>query len=90
MPPYLRKAPLADVETYYTRLADVGLPLMIQNAPAPVGTPLDAQTLARLLQSHPHIQYVKEETEPILQKIDRLNCAAACLSGIRWCKPLPA
>jgi dihydrodipicolinate synthase/N-acetylneuraminate lyase len=72
MPPYLRKAPAADVETYYRALAQVGLPLMIQNAPAPVGSPLDAQTLARLMQSEPNIAYVKEETDPILQKIGRV------------------
>lgn len=73
MPPYLRKAPIADVEVYYRALADLGLPLMIQNAPAPVGTPLDPAALGRLLHSHPHIAYVKEETEPILQKIARVR-----------------
>jgi len=81
MPPYLRKAPVAEVEVYYRALARFGVPIMIQNAPAPVGTPLDPQALAHLLQSEPDIAYVKEETEPILQKIARVKTLAgdACL-----------
>lgn len=81
MPPYLRKAPSAEVELYYRALAQFGVPVMIQNAPAPVGTPLDIQALTRLLQSEPSIAYIKEETEPILQKIERLKTQAgdACL-----------
>ncbi len=76
MPPYLRKAPAPDVETYYRALAQVGLPVMIQNAPAPIGTPLDPAALARLIQSEPNIAYVKEETEPILQKIAKVRAQA--------------
>ncbi len=76
MPPYLRKAPLPDVEAYYRALAEVGLPVMIQNAPAPIGTPLDPEALARLLESEPNIAYVKEETEPILQKIAQVRTQA--------------
>jgi 4-hydroxy-tetrahydrodipicolinate synthase len=72
MPPYLRKAGKADVETYYRRLAQFKLPVIIQNAPAPVGTPLAPPDLAALLAAEPDIRYVKEETQPILQRITKI------------------
>ena len=40
MPPYLRKASKADLREYYRALAQFDRPLIIQNAPAPIGTPL--------------------------------------------------
>jgi len=73
MPPYLRKASIPGVESYYRQLARVGLPLMIQNAPAPVGTPLSPRALADLLRDEPAIEYIKEETPPILQRISQIR-----------------
>lgn len=73
MPPYLRKAPLREVENYYRQLAKIGIPLMIQNAPAPVGSPLSPQALSELLHTEQAIQYIKEETPPILQKITQIR-----------------
>lgn len=72
MPPYLRKATKPDVEAYYGQIAQVGLPVIIQNAPAPVGTPLSPSELAKLLTDEPDILYVKEETPPILQRITQV------------------
>jgi len=72
MPPYLRKAPKSDVEHYYHELATFGLPVIIQNAPAPVGTPLSPADLANLLKIEPNICYIKEETPPILQRINNI------------------
>lgn len=72
MPPYLRKAPNPEVESYYRALAGLELPLMIQNAPAPVGSPIGPEALAKLLQAEPCIQYIKEEAPPILQRITRI------------------
>ena len=72
MPPYLRKAPKADVEQYYRQLAQFDLPVIIQNAPAPVGTPLSPADLAALLAAEAGIRYVKEETQPILQRITKI------------------
>lgn len=77
MPPYLRKASKPEVEQYYRELASFGLPVMIQNAPAPVGTPLSPADLAALMQSEENIRYIKEETPPILQRISKI----AALSG---------
>ncbi|MBK8023119.1 MAG: dihydrodipicolinate synthase family protein [Chloroflexi bacterium] len=76
MPPYLRKASKPDVEAYYRALAGYGLPVVIQNAPAPVGTPLSPGDLAALLKAEPEIRYVKEETAPILQRISQIRKAA--------------
>jgi len=72
MPPYLRKAPNPEVESYYRALAGLELPLMIQNAPAPVGSPIGAEALAKLMQQEKHIRYIKEEAPPILQRITRI------------------
>lgn len=72
MPPYLRKAPPPDIEAYFCGLAGVGLPVMIQNAPAPVGSPLAPAALVKLMDQEANISYVKEETSPILQKIGQI------------------
>lgn len=72
MPPYLRKAPKSDVEQYYRELASFGLSVIIQNAPAPVGTPLSTPDLANLLAAEENVKYIKEETPPILQRMNKL------------------
>jgi 4-hydroxy-tetrahydrodipicolinate synthase len=72
MPPYLRKAGKADLEAYYLTLAQVGLPVMIQNAPALSGAALSAAEVAGLLNLHPNISYIKEEAPPILQRISQV------------------
>jgi len=72
MPPYLRKAPKPAVREYYRQLANFDRPLIIQNAPAPIGTPLSPRELVELLAAEDNIQYIKEETIPILQHIDQI------------------
>ena len=72
MPPYLRKAPKPAVRDYYRQLAQFDRPLIIQNAPAPIGSPLSPQELVDLLAAEDNIQYIKEETIPILQHINRI------------------
>jgi 4-hydroxy-tetrahydrodipicolinate synthase len=81
MPPYLRKAAKADLREYYRALAQFDRPLIIQNAPAPIGTPLRPRELVDLLAAEDNILYIKEETNPILQHINEIialdtgNCA---------------
>ena len=72
MPPYLRKASKSYVKDYYRALAQFDRPLMIQNAPAPIGTPLSPGELVELMASEPNIAYIKEETIPILQHINQI------------------
>jgi len=81
MPPYLRKASKLDLREYYRALAQFERPLIIQNAPAPIGTPLSPRELVELLATEDNILYIKEETNPILQHISQIialdsgNCA---------------
>lgn len=81
MPPYLRKASKADTVAYFQALAGLGLPLMIQNAPALSNVSLTPGDLADLLKQNANISYVKEEAPPILQRITQVIAAAgdACL-----------
>ena len=76
MPPYLRKPTAREVVHYFTTLGGIGLPLIIQNAPPPIGTPLDARQLAELMATVEAIQYVKEEAAPILHRISSIVAAA--------------
>ena len=81
MPPYLRKASKADLREYYRALAQFERPLIIQNAPSPIGSPLSPSELVDLLAAEDNILYIKEETNPILQHINEIlaldtgNCA---------------
>ena len=72
MPPYLRKASKPAVQDYYRQLANFDRPLIIQNAPAPIGTPLAPRELVELLAAENQISYIKEETTPILQHINQI------------------
>lgn len=72
MPPYLRKASKSAVREYYRQLAKFDRPLIIQNAPAPIGSPLSPGELCELLALEAGIQYIKEETVPILQHISEI------------------
>ena len=72
MPPYLRKAGKDAVRAYYRGLAQFDRPLIIQNAPAPIGSPLSPAELCELLALEADIQYIKEETVPILQHISQI------------------
>lgn len=53
-------------------LEGVDLPVMLQNAPRPVGAGLDSEGIARMIQQLPAIAYVKEETMPSGQHTTRL------------------
>lgn len=65
MPPYVKKASPAEITTYFQVVAaSAGLPVFIQNYPAPIGTPLSASFLAELVQTIDGLEYIKEETSP--------------------------
>lgn len=69
MPPYLRKAGGTVLKDYYRQIADVGLDVIIQNAPGPIGTPLAPPLVQELLSEQSNVSYLKEEVPPILQRI---------------------
>jgi dihydrodipicolinate synthase/N-acetylneuraminate lyase len=63
MPPYVRKASSDEILGYYEAISDAAsLPIFIQNFVAPIGTPLTAAVMARVLREVEHVHYVKEET----------------------------
>ena len=65
MPPYVRKAAGEEVVEYFRIVAGAAeLPVFIQNYQAPVGTPLNAAFLARIVKEVDGVEYVKEETLP--------------------------
>lgn len=63
MPPYIKHCTHDQVVEFYSDLARATrLPICIQNYVAPVGTPLPATLVARLLREIETVVYVKEET----------------------------
>ncbi len=64
----------AAMAEYFRRIhAESGIPIMLQNAPAPMGIGMDLEQVARLAAEVTGIRYVKEETQPSGQRITRLG-----------------
>ncbi len=62
MPPYVTKAGGDALFAYYAAIGRaVETPIVVQNAPGPVGTPMSAALLTRLAREIPSIRYIKEE-----------------------------
>jgi 4-hydroxy-tetrahydrodipicolinate synthase len=57
---------------FYDRMAEAGLPIMLQNAPAPMGSALAIGDVHRLVAAVPAITHVKEENMPCGQRISEL------------------
>ncbi len=72
MPPYhgatLRAEPAAVTAYFETIAAAISIPIMIQDAPMS-GTPLPADSLARLARDIPNVQYAKVESAAAAAKI---------------------
>ncbi len=63
---------------FYAGLAaHADVPVMLQNAPRPMGLGLDAQQVLHILARAPNILYVKEENAPCGQRISALRAAGA-------------
>jgi len=59
---------------FYDRVhREGGLPVMLQNAPAPMGVGLDLPSVALIAKSAEGVRYVKEEAQPSGQRITRLT-----------------
>jgi dihydrodipicolinate synthase/N-acetylneuraminate lyase len=84
MPPYVRKAGPEELIEYYRAVAGAAeLPVFIQNYAAPVGTPMSAAFMARLVQEIDGVEYIKEETIPAGHVItETLAQAGPRLKGI--------
>jgi 4-hydroxy-tetrahydrodipicolinate synthase len=84
MPPHVRKATATEIVAYYRAVAQAAqLPVFIQNFVAPIGTPMSAEFMARLLREVEHVEYVKEETIPAGQVMTELIALAGeALRGV--------
>jgi 4-hydroxy-tetrahydrodipicolinate synthase len=84
MPPYIRHATPDQIVEFYAALARATrLPICIQNYVAPVGTPMSAAFVARLLKEIDTVVYVKEETATAPQVLSGILAAAgAACQGV--------
>ena len=65
VPPASRPGARTDIYGYFAAVAgSTELPLFIQNHEAPLGTPMSAEFVSRMVREIPHIDWVKEETVP--------------------------
>ncbi len=74
-------APLTD---FFRAVAErIGIPIVMQNAPPPVGAGLPIEAMLEVAAAVPGIRYVKEETMPCGQRITRLlDGAPASIEGV--------
>jgi dihydrodipicolinate synthase/N-acetylneuraminate lyase len=64
MPPYVRHPPADEIFDFYASVARAagGLPVWIQDYVAPIGTPMSAALLSRLLSEIEGVDFLKEES----------------------------
>lgn len=73
LPPYVVHDGLAGVARLFRDIAAaVDLPLMLQNAPAPLGSAYGTDAVKALMAEVPQVRYLKEEVMPGGQRITRL------------------
>ncbi|HEY3058885.1 MAG TPA: dihydrodipicolinate synthase family protein [Chloroflexota bacterium] len=85
MPPYVRHAPADEIFDFYVEVARAadGLPVWIQDYVGPVGTPMAASLLTRLLREIPGVDFLKEETAFAPQVMTRVRgLAGDALKGV--------
>ena len=72
-----------EVWTFFARIADIGVPIMLQNAPLPTGSGLPIDVVLDVCKAVPRIEYVKEEALPSGARIAHLrNGAPPTLRGV--------
>lgn len=75
--PHALAKDLDGMASFYARIAACsGLPVMLQNAPAPMGVGLALERVAELARAVPGIRSVKEEAPPSGQRITQLTALA--------------
>ncbi len=64
-PPVSRPAPLPEIYEYYRAIGEaVEIPIFVQNWAGVGGTPMPPDFLVRLVREIPHVEYIKEESQP--------------------------
>ncbi len=78
MPPYVKHPPASEIPDFYAAVAHAGrgLPVWIQNNLGPVGTPMSAELLTRMLRDIPGVSFIKEESENAPQVISQVQAMA--------------
>ena len=94
MPPYVVRDPAPAVAALFERIAAaVDVPLVIQNAPPPLGSAFGTDVVKGLLRRVPAVRYVKEENTPGGQRITQIltdrrrrsrACSAAPAAATSW------
>jgi len=84
MPPYVVRDGVPGVTKLFAQLASaVDLPLILQNAPPPLGSAYGPDVIKKLMDDVPQIQFVKEEVAPGGQRITKvLANPPASLQGV--------
>jgi 4-hydroxy-tetrahydrodipicolinate synthase len=73
MAPYVVKDSFSGIRKYFEKVADaIDLPIVLQNAPAPLGSAQSVEAVIHLLKGVPQIRFVKEENMPCGQRITKL------------------
>lgn len=65
----------AQIHFFRAVAAATGLPIMLQNAPSPMGAGLKPETVAAIVAAVPSIRFVKEETLPCGQNLSLIQAA---------------
>lgn len=79
----LGRDPHKQAQFYAAVAAETGLPIMLQNAPAPMGAGLAPEEVVAVVEAVPAIRFVKEETLPCGQHVTRiLSRAEGRLDGV--------
>ena len=84
LPPYVVKDDGQHLLGFYQRVADaVSIPIILQNAPPPMGAGLSPEAVFNILRKVPQISYVKEENTPCGHRISALlKDPPASLKGV--------
>ena len=81
-PASMKDDPVA-LAAYYHAIAAEGVPVILQNAPAPAGCALSPERVAEIVVGTPGVEYVKEEVLPCGQRMTRvLALATRNLRGV--------
>jgi 4-hydroxy-tetrahydrodipicolinate synthase len=83
MPEPAERSGGASIVALFKSVAGVcNLPIVLQNAPPPLGPALSVDAIADIVSAVPSVRYVKEETQPCGQRITRLIDKPVDLDGV--------
>lgn len=81
--PHAFAGDIEGLKSFYASVSEAsGLPIMLQNAPKPMGIALSVDETVHVTRAVPNIDYVKEETAPCGQRISAIRNAAPHLAGV--------